>query len=62
LWGEDPNRWKTNFSYLIGPLGNFGLDMQAVKEGTISFENMRDGIRREIHSLNPANTPYEIQQ
>ncbi|KAJ7933431.1 hypothetical protein B0H13DRAFT_1856207 [Mycena leptocephala] len=58
LWAEDPNRWTAKFSYLSGPLGNFGLAMQSVKEGTISFENARDIIRIEIHSLNPANTPY----
>ncbi|KAJ7926840.1 hypothetical protein B0H13DRAFT_1599191 [Mycena leptocephala] len=58
LWAEDPIRWSGNFSYLSGPLGNFGQAMQAVKEGTITFENARDIIRREIHSLNPANTPY----
>ncbi|KAJ6474037.1 hypothetical protein C8R47DRAFT_987091 [Mycena vitilis] len=57
LWSDDPARWSTSFGGLSPYLGDFASAMRAVKEGSITFEQARNIIRRNMHSSQPEDFP-----
>ncbi|KAJ6525341.1 hypothetical protein B0H19DRAFT_1084886 [Mycena capillaripes] len=57
LWMEDPDRWTPYFSGTGEYLRAFGSNMKGVRTGTLTFEHVRNKIRRIMHMSDPVSFP-----
>ncbi|KAJ6548905.1 hypothetical protein B0H19DRAFT_952667 [Mycena capillaripes] len=57
LWMEDPDRWTNYFSRTGEYLRAFGNNMNRVHAGTLTFEQVRNKIRKIMHMSDPISFP-----